>query len=238
MNPPYVPRTMRLTAAHVALLPGKIDDPGPMPVEGKTPPDDAFYTKATSDLLAAVPPDGELWLFAFGSLIWNKRFDFVEERSGVAQGWHPEFSLGPDTRYRGNPQAPGYMLSLERDGEGQGMVYRFPRETLAANVERLLRAEPPFPPQWVTVETDKGRVRAFAFTAPDKSIAFTANLTDEAVSVFLARAVGKLGSMAEYVYATVLHLEELGLCDDRLWHIQELVAAQIEADYPDRFPPR
>lgn len=229
---------MRLTAAHVALLPAKIDDPGPMPIESKEPLSDAFYQKATSDLLAAVPPGGELWLFAFGSLIWNKRFDFVEERAGVVQGWHPQFSLGPDTRYRGNPQAPSYMLSLERDGEGQGMVYRFPPETLAANVERLLRLEPPFPPQWVTVDTDKGPIRAFAFTAPDKSIGYSVNLTDEAVSVFLARAVGKFGSMAEYVYATVRQLEELGLCDDRLWRIQELVAAQIEADFPDKFPAR
>jgi cation transport protein ChaC len=185
-----------------------------------------------------LPPDEELWLFAFGSLIWNKRFDFVEERAGVVQGWHPEFSLGPDTRYRGNPQAPGYMLTLEQGGIGKGMVYRFPRDTLAANVERLLSLEPPFPPDWVTVETAKGPLRAFSFTAPVGALGLSAKLTDEAVAVFLARAVGKVGPMAEYVYATVLQLEELGLCDDRLWHIQELVADQIEADHPGKFPLR
>jgi len=44
--------------------------------------------------------------------------------------------------------------------------------------------------------------------------------------------------MAAYVRSTVMHLEELGMCDDRLWRMQEMVAAEIEAAYPDRFPDR
>jgi cation transport protein ChaC len=229
-------RKMRLTEAHLGLLPAKIDDPGPSSLDGGGPRSDSYFSAATATLINAVPPDGDMWLFACGSLIWNKRFTFDEERSGVVRGWHRDFCLGPDTRFRGNPDAPGYMLSLDRGGQCKGMVYRFPREGLAANVEGLLRKEPPFPPRWLTVTTSLGTVRAFAFTHPGRGVGYTGHLADEAVADALARAVGMVGSMAQYVYLTVQHLEQLGLCDDRLWRMQEMIAERIELAFPGRVP--
>ncbi len=189
-------------------------------------------------LAASVPPDGDMWLFACGSLIWNKRFTFVEERPGLVRGWHRDFCLGPDTRYRGNPNAPGYTLSLDRGGQCKGMVYRMQRENLAANIEGLLRKEPPFPPRWVSVLTPSGTVRAFAFTHPGRGIEYTGHLADEVIADALAKSVGMIGSMAEYVYLTVLHLEQLGLCDERLWRMQEMIAERIERAFPGRIASR
>lgn len=229
-------RTMRLTEAHLALLPAKIDDPGPMRLDGEEPRPDSYYSEATAALIDAVPADGEMWLFAFGSLIWNKRFIHDEERPGVVRGWHRDFCLGPDTRFRGNPAAPGYTLSLDRGGQCKGMVYRLPRTGLAANIEGLLRKEPPFAPRWLTVATPRGVVRAFSFTHPGRSIGYAGHLSDEAVADALARSVGMVGSMAEYVYLTARHLEDLGLCDDRMWRMQEMIAERIELAFPDRIP--
>jgi cation transport protein ChaC len=227
-------RQMQLTEAHLALLPAKIDDPGPMRLDGEESRPDSYYGATTAALIDAVPPDGEMWLFAFGSLIWNMRFTHDAERPGVVRGWHRDFCLGPDTRFRGNPAAPGYTLSLDRGGQCKGMVYRLPRENLAANIEGLLRKEPPFPPRWLTVVTPEGPVRAFAFTHPGKAIGYAGHLSDEAVADALARAVGMVGSMAHYVYMTAQHLEQLGLCDDRLWRMQALIAARIEQAHPGR----
>jgi cation transport protein ChaC len=232
-------RSMRLTEAHVAMLPEKIDDPGPMPDEQRRPPpDDAYYARTTKAVIDAAPPSGDVWVFAVGSLIWNKRFTFDEERPGIARGWHRDFCLGPDTRYRGNPEAPGYMLSLDRGGQCKGIIYHFPKEGLAANIEGLLRKEPPFPPRWLTVITAKGPVRAFAFTHPGRTIGYAGHLKDEAIADALALAVGKMGSMAHYVYSTVQQLEPLGLCDDRLWRMQEMVAERIERANPGAFAAR
>jgi len=228
-------RKMRLTEAHLALLPGKIEDPGPMLLDSGPRPDN-YYAAATEDLIRAVPPGEDMWLFACGSLIWNKRFTHVEERTGVVRGWHRDFCLGPDIRFRGNPHAPGYMLSLDRGGQCKGMVYRLPSEGLAANLEGLLRKEPPFPPRWVKVATPVGKVRAFAFTHPGKGTDYTGHLSDAAVADAIARAVGIVGSMAQYLYLTALHLEQLGLCDDRLWRMQEMVAERIELAFPGRIP--
>ena len=222
---------MRLTEAHLALLPARTEDPGPLPFEGEPRPE-SYFAETTAALIEALPPGGDMWVFAFGSLLWNRRFMHVEERPGIVRGWHRDFCLGPETRFRGNPDAPGYMLSLDRGGQCKGMVYRMPREGLAANVEGLLRKEPPFPPRWLTVETSLGAVRAFAFTHPGRNIGYVNHLSDEAIAEALARAVGIVGSMAQYVYLTVRDLEQLGLCDDRLWRMQEMVAEHIELAYP------
>ena len=48
----------------------------------------------------------------------------------------------------------------------------------------------------------------------------------------LARAVGFIGSCAEYLRNTVLHLEEMGMRDRYLWRLQQLVAEEIRALHP------
>lgn len=230
-------RTMRLTESHLALLPARMERSELGLEDGASMPD-SYYSTTAEDLIRVVPRGEDMWLFAYGSLIWNKRFTHVEERPGMVHGWHRDFCLGPDTRFRGNPQAPGYMLSLDRGGQCKGMVYRLPREGLAANIEGLLRKEPPFPPRWLTVATSSGKVRAFAFTHPGKGIAYAGHLSDEAIADAIAQAVGVVGSMAQYVYYTALHLEQLGLCDERLWRMQEMVAKQIEQAFPGRIGPQ
>jgi glutathione-specific gamma-glutamylcyclotransferase len=229
-------RKMRLTEAHVALLPERIDDPGPRWLDGEEEPPDSYYSATTATLIDAVPLGGEMWIFAFGSLLWNKRFTSDAERPGLVRGWHRDFCLGPDTRFRGNPQAPGYTLSLDRGGQCKGVVYRLPRQGLAANLEGLLRKEPPFPPRWLTVRTPTGVVRAFSFTHPGRRIGYAGHLADDVVADALARSVGMLGSMAQYLYLTTLHLEQLGLCDDRMWRMQEMVAERIEFAFPGKLP--
>ena len=43
------------------------------------------------------------------------------------------------------------------------------------------------------------------------------------------KAVGSRGSMVEYLFNTVRHLEELGIHDPHLWRLQELVAERLDA---------
>ena len=50
----------------------------------------------------------------------------------------------------------------------------------------------------------------------------------EQVAGILAPACGPVGSCAEYLFNTVRHLEEFGIHDRNLWHLQKLVAAEIE----------
>jgi cation transport protein ChaC len=172
---------------------------------------------------------GGVWLFAFGSLMWKRSFPTAEERPALIRGWHRAFCLGPDTRYRGNPEAPGYMLSLDRGGMCRGLALRLQPDGIEDTLRALLQAEPPFPPAWVRAETAQGSVQAFAFTCP-RDIAFYAGLVPEDdLARRLARAVGMYGSMAEYLLNTLERLEALGIRDNYLRRLATRVAAEMEA---------
>jgi cation transport protein ChaC len=227
-----VGRKMRLTDWHVGLLAREIADPGFVPLPGYRPATDADYAALVNEIAAAAPPDG-LWVFGYGSLLWNPAFDFVERRLATAPGWHRSFCLGWDYRFRGNPGAPGLMLALDRGGQCNGALFRLPDDALHANLDRLIRREmsmvpTAFPARWISVRTDDGAKRALTFAMNRKSGRYVGGLSPEALADVLATACGFRGSMAEYLHATVLHLEEMGIHDRHLWHLQELVAERIE----------
>jgi cation transport protein ChaC len=224
-------RQMRLTEA---LLPPQrhYDDPGPMPgIEDAT---EADYRCFVADILAGQPEPGEFWIFAYGSLIWKPACDFIEIRTGIVRGWHRSFCLGWNTRFRGCEEHPGLMLALDRGGACKGVLYRLPPNAVAENLELVCRREmshkpSAFPPRWVTAESEGGPVPALTFCIDRKSGRYVSGLDADETARVLARAEGHRGSMAEYLFHTVSHLEQMGIHDRYLWRLQELVAAQLEA---------
>lgn len=232
---PRQPKQMRLTAAHVALVQRPLPDPGPQRLEGFRPATDEDYEATVGHMLATAPA-GPFWLFGYGSLIWNPETEYVERRVALARGWHRRFCLGWDHRFRGNPEQPGLMLALDRGGQCRGVAYRLPAETLEENLHRLIRREmsmvpSAFPPRWIEARTPQGPVRALTFAMNRNSGRYIAGIPQEALADILATACGFRGSMAEYLHATVSHLEALGIRDRNLWTLQELVAERIEAAY-------
>jgi cation transport protein ChaC len=231
-------RQMRLNQAHVALLKRDLPDLGPSP--GMTPSTDEDYARYIADILAAEPDASEIWIFAYGSLIWKPACDFVEVRTGIVRGWHRAFCLGWNTRHRGTEDNPGLMLALDRGGSCKGALYRLPSDAIEPNLRKLFEREmahkpSSFPPRWVNVETEEGTMRAITFCIDRNSGRYVSGLTEEEIADVLARATGSRGSMAEYLYSTVKHLEDMGIRDHHLWRLQELVADRIDAAYgPDR----
>lgn len=227
-----VERRMRLTPEHLSRVARLVEDPGPSP--GRSYAKDADYAEVGRALLDGRPPSGEVWVFAYGSLIWKPACDTVEQRVAVAPGWHRAFCLGWDRRFRGTPEQPGLMLALDRGGACKGLVQRLPPDAVGANLDKLLRREmhmrpSPFPPRWVSVQTAAGPLRAITFAMDRNSDAYVTGLSTEEIADVLAVAVGHWGSMAEYLHNTVRHLAGLGIDDRYLWRMQELVAARIEA---------
>lgn len=225
---------MRLTEALVARLKHAVEDPGPQLIEGFRPAVDADYDAMVAALRAGVPEGGAFWLFAYGSLIWNPAFAFVEQRTAVLRGWHRAFCLGWDYRFRGSREAPGLMLALDRGGSCKGLAYRLAPDDLEASLQTLVRREmsmvpSSFPPRFVPVLTEAGPLQALTFAINRKSGRYISGLSDEEIAAVLAVAGGFRGTMAEYLFSTVHHLEQLGIHDRHLWHLQELVAERIEA---------
>jgi glutathione-specific gamma-glutamylcyclotransferase len=220
-----MPRVLRLTRELVARLPARVDERGPV---RWTAPSDEYYPETAAKILSQLPEDGQLWVFAIGSLIWSGKLPAVERRPAVIRGWHRSFCLGPDKRHRGNPAAPGLMMSLDRGGQCQGIAFRLDPANLAVSLEALLRNEPPMPPRWVTAKTPQGVVKAIAFALNRSHFMYAGGLSEAEVADCLAKAVGHIGSMADYLLNTILHLEEAGIHDRALWRMQALVAERLE----------
>jgi cation transport protein ChaC len=214
-----------LTRELVNRLPQQVDKRGP-DISGDVAPD--YHETAADEILSKMQSSEPLWVFAIGSLIWNPTFDAAETRPALVSGWQRAFCYGPDTRRRGNPDAPGLMLSLDQGGECWGIALRMSDENLRANLIDLLDREPPCPVEWVTAETSQGPVRAIAFTASRVFWAYQPEPPEDQVADALASAVGHLGSMADYLLNTVTQLENAGIHDPYLWRMQDLVAQRLE----------
>ena len=185
-KPPTARQKMQLTAELVALVERLEADPGPEP--GCSDPCDADYDTLTSKLLAAYQPN-PLWLFAYGSLIWNPAFEVMEKRHAVVAGWHRAFCMTL-TRWRGTRDFPGLMLALDRGGSCSGLAYRLPDNDHAGQIRRLLVRElDHIPatnvPRWLTVRTEAGPVTALAFVAAPDGPAYAGrrSLEDVVLSV-------------------------------------------------------
>lgn len=228
------PRQMRLTPELVAGVARHIDDPGDAAFPDVVWATDADRAQVVVTLRATGPASGEVWVFAYGSLIWNLPFESDARRVGVVRGWHRSFCFGWITRWRGTKEQPGLMLVLDEGGECEGVVYRLPQEGSDAGLMELMRREmrakpDGMSPVWVDVETADGPVRAITFVIDRGGVRHVAGLSEERTAEVLAVAAGHAGSMADYLYQTVRGLEDLGIHDAHLWRLQELVAERIEA---------
>ena len=75
---PKAKEPLALTPELVALIERMEPDPGPEP--GRHDPTDEEFAAMAAQVLARAP-EGDLWLFAYGSLIWNPAFHFLERRT-------------------------------------------------------------------------------------------------------------------------------------------------------------
>ena len=223
---------MDLTAALVALAERTEPDPGPEP--GTTGHTDDELDQIAVALLAVHDP-AQLWVFAYGSLIWNPVFRIIGQRRAVAHGWHRAFCFSL-TRWRGTRELPALMLALDRGGSCTGIAYRLPpgdnRRQIFTLLDREIDANPPTNvPRWIEVATAGGRVKALTFVADRKGSAYAGKRPLPDVADVLSKAAGHYGSAAQYLFNTVSKLEEHGIRDRNLWRIQGLVAAGIRVTF-------
>jgi cation transport protein ChaC len=224
---------MALTPNLVARVHRAVADAGPDPDFIRNTAED--HAAAVREMLASHPEGEDVWLFAYGSLLWRPAVEHVEERMGTTRGWHRSFRLRL-IAWRGTRERPGLMMGLDRGGQCKGVAYRLAGHTVEVQLGKLFRREMPLRPlnklptnipRWITVETDQGRLRAITFVINRRGYAYAGRPTPEQTADILATACGHGGSCAEYLYNTVSHLEERGIRDRNLWRLQALVADRI-----------
>ena len=181
------------------------------------------------EMLAEVPDDTTIWVFGYGSLIWNPAFEYDEMRIGTLFGYHRRFCFWSKIG-RGSPEAPGMMLALDRGGSCNGIVLGVRRDRaedeLASVFMRELIGET-YHAKWGKVRTPKGTVNAITFIANHSADQYAGRRPLEEIARFIAQGHGHLGPCKDYLFNTTEHLEELGLKDPMMRRLCELVNQEL-----------
>ncbi|MCO5734197.1 gamma-glutamylcyclotransferase [Rhizobium sp. SSA_523] len=225
---------MTLTAELVEKTLKIVEDEGPEPKW--TPISD----RQLDDLVDRVEREAageEIWVFAYGSLMWNPGFAVEDREDATAFGWHRAFALRIE-RFRANSQAPGVMLALRPGGSCTGLILKLPARTRRQDLRTLLAREIRYAEvsemvRWVRVRTPGGERRALTFWASKRQSVLTEKIPLDAAAALIAQACGPAGSCAEYLHRTVQDLAERNIVDRNLWLLQDMVAARLR-DLPVR----
>lgn len=178
------------------------------------------------EALSCQAGDGDIWVFGYGSLMWNPAFLYDEQRLGTVRGWHRRFCLNL-TRGRGSPDCPGLMLALDRGGACRGMAFRIAAEQARGELLLIWRREMlsgSYLARWVTVAIGDGTVRAVTFVANPDHTRYLGRLSEDEAAERIRKATGELGSCLEYFDRTVASLQEFGLRDAALERIGRKIA--------------
>ena len=177
-------------------------------------------------------PDGNLWVFGYGSLIWRPGFAHAGGHPALLRGFHRRFCLWSH-RYRGTPEQPGLVLGLDRGGACRGVAFRVPGHH-AAEVLRYLDdrelpdgAEVVYHRRTLKVQLldlpDAKAVPAVTYVANRGCRLFAGRLAPEQAAATIARGVGQMGANRDYLLNTVEHLHAMGVRDDGLMRIAALL---------------
>lgn len=170
----------------------------------------------------------DIWVFGYGSLIWDPGFAFAEALVARLDHWHRSFCM-LSVHYRGTPAAPGLVLALDR-AEGalcHGLAFRVPAADAMATTAYLrarelisdayLEAQLP-----VTLE-DGRRVQALTYVINRDHAQYAGPMTVDQQARIIAIAAGVRGDNADYLTATARHLASLGIADAEMEHLMALV---------------
>jgi len=184
------------------------------------------------EIVALRDSTAPVWIFAYGSLMWDPDLPRAEAKPALLRGYHRSFCLY-SYDYRGTPVQPGLTLGLDRGGACRGIVLRLPPESLAEAIDRLWVREMTAPRVYdmrlLPVRTACWSRKAFAFTVRRDHADYAGRLSPEAAAQIIAGASGRRGACRDYLVDTVNHLAGLGIADASLQRLAKRVEAFVTA---------
>lgn len=164
-------------------------------------------------MLAEAGEGQDIWVFGYGSLMWNPAFHYAEERPALLRGYHRRFCFWTPLG-RGTPENPGLMLGLITGGSCRGLAFRIAPDAVEQELSIVWAREmmgDVYQPNWFNLQTNDGPIRALAFTLNRGHERYAGNLPVETVTRHVATAAGRLGPCMDYLVSTVSKLEEMGV---------------------------
>ena len=170
--------------------------------------------------------DDDLWVFAYGSLIWRPEFEFVECRHARVFGWHRALKMWSHIN-RGTPERPGLVFGMFSGGSCRGMAFRIARQHVPEMMPRLWKREmatDSYDPKWIECQTEHGTVKALAFTLSKTSPRCTGTLSEDDYRRIFSESCGIYGTTLDYAQSTYSALCQQGIQDRALERLLRLNA--------------
>lgn len=175
----------------------------------------------------------DLWIFGYGSLMWNPGFPHAEAQPALVRGYHRAFCVY-SSRYRGTPERPGLVLGLDRGGACKGVAFRVPVAELASALEYLWEREMTnrtYHLQAVSVHIPAGAVTARAFVVDRTHKNYAGRLSLDETARLIIQGIGARGPCRQYLENTVAELCKLGQLDGPIHRLEmkvrELAATEL-----------
>jgi len=177
------------------------------------------------------PCAGDVWVFGYGSLMWDPGFPHVEMRRALLHGYHRALCI-LSVRNRGTRERPGLALGLVRGGSCRGFAFRIAAEHWPAVQPALWAREMTnavYTPRTLPVRLEGGdRIEALVFVARPGHPQYRGDMPREQAAALVAQGVGAYGTALDYLRNVVRHLDEFGIADCPLHHVLTLAEAQSE----------
>jgi len=170
----------------------------------------------------------DLWIFAYGSLMWRPGFEAEEVVHARLVGWRRSFCIY-SRFHRGSDRRPGLVLGLDRGGMCEGIAFRVSasnaRQTLRYLREReqvgSVYREALVPVTLLTGE--RPEVMALAFLVERAHPSYAGDLPLAEQAHVIRGGIGRSGNNIDYLASTLAHLAALGIRERPLERLQAIV---------------
>jgi cation transport protein ChaC len=162
--------------------------------------------------------------------MWDPGVPFAEVRRARVAGWARAFILVDETGGRGTPEAPGLMAALDAGERCDGLAFRLPEATVAAEFPRIWNREmigPGYRPLRLPAQTDHGTIEAVTFAAEHGAPGIRPDLCLADQATMVATGAGILGTSLDYLENLARHFAELRIEDEVVTRL--LAAARAQA---------
>ena len=158
-----------------------------------------------------------IYLFGYGSLLWNNPLDASHSHRVTVHGWRRAFCL-KNIYGRGSVERPGLTLGLEAGGNCQGLAFHVSEDRIEHELRILWRREMllgTYVAQWVDATDADGKSVGpmLTFVADPKNPRYMGDLSTYEVAECLSEASGSLGTSADYLVQTQAELQRVGFTD-------------------------
>lgn len=171
----------------------------------------------------------DVWVFAYGSLIWQPDFIPAEAVDARLAGWRRAMCI-LSTVYRGTPDCPGLVLGLDRGGSCRGRALRvaaaqWPSVKAMLDARELVTGV--YHARLLPVRLADGRrVGAYGYVANRGHAQYWSGDVAQAAAL-IRQGHGSRGAAHDYLADCVRHLDVLGMADHALSQLLHRVESGV-----------